>query len=72
MEIKETSKESRCFALPSNDLLDCPLRIKTLLAARKEIHNLREWIRQEGEHSDVCTFNILREICKGCRCGKAI
>ncbi len=28
MENKETSKESRCFALTSNDLLDCALEFR--------------------------------------------
>jgi hypothetical protein len=34
----------------------------------KENANLRDWIRQEGERSDVCTFHILGEICGNCAC----
>ena len=36
-----------------------------------EIIRLREWIREEGKRTDTCTYNILREICEGCRCHRA-
>jgi len=34
----------------------------------QENANLKDWIRQEGERSDVCTFTILGEICGNCAC----
>lgn len=37
-------------------------------AATAEIKRLRDWIRAEGMHSDICTYDILHEICEGCRC----
>lgn len=33
---------------------------------------LRDWIRHESETSDICTYSILREVCKGCQCEKAV
>lgn len=36
-----------------------------------EIEHLRAWIRQTGEQVDICTRNILGEVCSNCRCGKA-
>ncbi len=44
---------------------------KNLVKARLEIEHLGEWIREQGERSDICTYNILREVCSYCRCGKA-
>lgn len=38
---------------------------------KSENERLREWIRNEGVESDICTFNVLNEICDGCRCGRA-
>lgn len=29
---------------------------------------LREWIRSEGVRTDTCTYDVLGEICEGCRC----
>lgn len=34
----------------------------------REIATLKAWIRFEGERSDTCTHDILREVCQGCRC----
>jgi hypothetical protein len=34
----------------------------------KENRRLRDWIREEGMRTDTCTYNILGEICEGCRC----
>jgi hypothetical protein len=35
---------------------------------RNRIERLEDWIRAEGERSDICTFHILREICGNCEC----
>lgn len=35
---------------------------------KAENERLREWIRAEGMRSDTCTFDVLGEICEGCRC----
>lgn len=28
----------------------------------------KHWIREEGNRTDSCTFNVLGEICEGCKC----
>ena len=33
-----------------------------------EIDRLREWITAEGMQTDTCTYEVLGEICEGCRC----
>lgn len=39
------------------------------LAMERKIGLLREWIREEGQRTNVCTFDILGgEVCGGCRC----
>jgi len=41
---------------------------------RKKIVRYEEWIRNEGQVSNTCTFNILGEVCEDCAChrkGKA-
>lgn len=35
---------------------------------KEENERLKEWIREEGVRTDTCTYNILGEICAGCRC----
>lgn len=35
---------------------------------KAENERLREWIRNEGERLETCTFDVLGEICEGCRC----
>jgi hypothetical protein len=30
--------------------------------------SLKQWIREEGIRTDTCTYDILKEICEGCRC----
>lgn len=35
---------------------------------KTENERLREWIREQGEHSNTCTFDVLKEICDGCKC----
>lgn len=41
---------------------------KVILA--DEIYRLRDWIREDGHRSNTCTYNVLGEICEGCKCGK--
>lgn len=36
--------------------------------AAVEIRRLREWIRNEGERNNTCTFNVLGEVCGYCEC----
>jgi capsule polysaccharide export protein KpsE/RkpR len=32
---------------------------------------LRDWIREQGQHTDTCTYDILgKEVCRGCQCGR--
>jgi hypothetical protein len=35
---------------------------------QREITRLRQYIRDEGEITDTCTYDVLKEICVGCRC----
>lgn len=35
---------------------------------KAENERLREWIRSEGVRTDACTYDVLGEICEGCRC----
>jgi hypothetical protein len=35
---------------------------------KAENERLREWIRSEGVRTDACTYDMLGEICDGCRC----
>ena len=35
---------------------------------KAENERLREWIRSEGVRTDTCTYDVLGEICEGCRC----
>lgn len=42
----------------------------TIAAMEKRIAELEEWVKSEGEHNDTCTFNILKKVCDGCRCGR--
>lgn len=38
---------------------------------KQEVAHLRAWIRDEGERTNVCTFDVLGEVCAGCRCSRA-
>ncbi len=40
--------------------------------AQAEIDRLRDVIRCMGEIADLCTFDDLKEICRGCRCRRAV
>lgn len=37
---------------------------------RSEVEALREWIRDEGENNNTCTYGVLREVCEHCQCGR--
>lgn len=39
--------------------------------AQRQLHRLLEWIRQEGERNDVCTYDILEQVCPYCRCKRS-
>jgi hypothetical protein len=44
---------------------------RTLTSMERENADLREWIRDQGQQSDTCTYHILgKEICKHCQCGR--
>jgi hypothetical protein len=43
---------------------------RLLRALILELTRARTWIRAEGERTDQCTYDILGEICVGCRCGR--
>lgn len=38
--------------------------------ARLERENaaLREWVKEEGERTNICTYDLLNEICENCQC----
>jgi len=47
------------------------MQIQTLKKmAAEQIESLRDWIKRHGEETDTCTYYILHEVCKGCKCGK--
>ena len=51
---------------------DAPL-LKAFDAGRRvqeEIHRLRSWIKGMSNDYDICTYNVLKEICDDCRCGR--
>jgi hypothetical protein len=35
---------------------------------KSENERLRDWIRSEGMRTHTCTYDVLGEICEGCRC----
>ena len=48
------------------------LHLITLIEAQAaQIVMLRDWIRQQGEVTNTCTFNILKEVCNECACHRA-
>ena len=36
-----------------------------------EVTTLREWIKETGAQLNICTRNVLGEVCDGCRCKRA-
>lgn len=39
-------------------------------AGAAEIERLRDWISQNGEQENTCTYEVLTEVCKDCGCGR--
>ena len=67
-----TSTKKRGFG-PANLAPNKPndsATIATIAAMEKRISELEEWIKAEGEHTDTCTYPILKRVCDGCRCGR--
>ena len=58
----ELRRYARKIAHPAGDVPS------VMLAAADEIERLREWIHEEGERNDVCTYNILGKVCGYCEC----
>ena len=52
-------------------MLDKNRKYKTLDKALTRINQLENYIRDLSEMTDTCVEDVLREICRGCRCGKA-
>ena len=46
----------------------CSFKRHISTRAAVEIKRLREWIREEGERNNTCTFNVLGEVCGYCEC----
>ena len=38
---------------------------------RNQVTAMRDFIKQQGEVTDTCTFNILKEVCNDCACHRA-
>ena len=32
------------------------------------IDHLESWVKDEAERNNVCTFDLLSEVCEGCKC----
>jgi len=45
----------------------CYWRTKAERSA-SDVKRLREWIREEGERNNTCTFNVLGDVCGYCEC----
>ncbi len=43
---------------------------RRIIRLTNETESLRDWIRREGEVSNICTYHILNEVCQGCQCGR--
>jgi hypothetical protein len=68
MHAKTFKLEEKLVASDSSDFEKFKAFRKLAENMESEIHDLREWIRSEGERSDVCTFSIMGEVCSTCRC----
>lgn len=50
---------------------DVPIKPREAIEAlQAEVQRLKEAIRDLGEHGNVCTYSILKEVCDTCRCGR--
>ena len=56
--------------VPDTKMKIDPVKLAAKLAA--EVIALKSWIRDEGERTDTCTYNVLREICPKCKCGRSV
>ena len=46
-----------------------PLAVDEAIDAAVEmIERMREWIHEEGERNNICTYNVLGEVCGYCEC----
>jgi len=45
---------------------------KVDLLAANRIETLREWIKQQSEITDTCTYNVLGEVCEFCECNRKL
>ena len=53
----------------ADDLQPKPREIGMAIdAAIEMIERMRNWIHEEGDRNDVCTYNILGEVCGYCEC----
>ena len=43
---------------------------KLIIESAENIARLRRFIKDEGARTDLCTFDVLGDVCKGCRCGR--
>lgn len=48
-----------------------PEKEKEINKLKSRIKELEAWIKEDGEHTDTCTFHILKEVCATCRCDKS-
>ena len=48
----------------------CYVKRHVSMRAAVEIRRLREWIREEGERTNTCTYNVLGEVCSNCECNR--
>ena len=48
--------------------LDGSCNAEELRQVRAENAALREWVKEEGERMNVCTYDLLNEICENCKC----
>ena len=52
----------------ANKVTGCSVKRHLSMRAAIEIRRLREWIRNEGDCNNTCTFNVLGEVCGYCEC----
>lgn len=45
--------------------------LKEIEKLKARIKELEDWIRQDGESTDTCTYHILKEVCSTCRCPRS-
>lgn len=61
-----TERREASFAEPAGSA--AVIVAKGYYRLKEENERLKEWIRQEGMRNDTCTYDVLHEICDGCRC----